>query len=114
MNRAATKRKRGREAKPGRHTCKIFWTDHIPGRPAFTMQTKDFHEKNARKLSQQLNHYKSLVAGTKDTAGGENWTGRITWAAIYRDGTDKLAEFKDWDRDGLPYWKEYEAQQSDA
>lgn len=105
---AATRKKKKYKAKPGRHTCKIYWIDHVANRPPFCMRTKDFEDRNAQKLEAKLAKFKGLVVGTRNTASGENWAGRVNWAAIFRDGDHKIAEFRDWDQDGLPYWRDTE------
>lgn len=97
---------RKKKAQPGRYACKIYWIDHIEGKPPFCMRTKDFEDRSPRKLEAVLEKFKALVAGTRSTAKGTNWAGRINWAALYKDGENKLAEFRDWDQDGLPYWKD--------
>ncbi len=70
------------------------------------MKTKDFEDRSPQKLAAVLEKFKGLVAGTRSTEKGTNWGGRINWAAIYESGTRKIAEFRDWDQDGLLYWKD--------
>ncbi|MGH1437074.1 MAG: hypothetical protein ACRBG0_21730 [Lewinella sp.] len=102
----SSNRKRKKKAAPGRFACKIYFVDHVQGKPPYCMKTKDFEDRSPQKLAAVLEKFKGLVAGTRSTEKGANWGGRINWAAIYESGTKKIAEFRDWDQDGLPYWKD--------
>lgn len=103
---ASNSKKSKKKAAPGRFACKIYFIDHIQGKPPYCMKTKDFEDRSTRKLAAVLEKFKGLVAGTRNTEKGDNWGGRVNWAAIYESGTKKIAEFRDWDQDGLPYWKD--------
>lgn len=105
-NSAIKPRKKKKEKTPGRHSCRIYWNNHSPNKPPFTMDTDARDELKPERLEAKIEKFKGMVAGTRNTKSGNNWAGLITWAAIFRDGDTKLWEFRDWDNDGLPYWKD--------
>ncbi|MGH1435488.1 MAG: hypothetical protein ACRBG0_13645 [Lewinella sp.] len=93
-------------SKGGRFACKIYFKNHVQGRPPFAMNSKTFEDSNPHKLEKYFARMKGLVSGERSKKNGENWRGTINWAAIYENNHSKIAEFKDWDHDGRMYWKD--------